>query len=342
MIVSDLVRVVMVACMLLVRTRGSVWVIYPLLFFETMMVAFFEPARSAVIPNIVAEDDVLVANTLSSATWSFDLAIGSVLGGIVAAWLGRDAVIVLNSLSFLISALLIGRMQFVESHADEASRHPEDRVAGWVSIRAGFRYITRDPKLAALVSLKGGVSIVGTSWVLFPVMAERVLTVPISGLSTARIGLIGMSLLMGARGIGALVGPLFASRWTGQREASLRMAVLFGFLLGAVGYLLLGNAPNIWLAFAVIIVAHSGTSTVWVFSTTLLHLNAENRFLGRVFGADLAISMLLLAAATWIAGQSIDHGISPRAVAIETGFAMFLPSGIWAMALRLWKSEKRV
>jgi hypothetical protein len=302
------------------------------------MVAFFEPARSAVIPNIVAEDDVIVANTLSSATWSFDLAVGSVLGGIVAAWLGRDAVFVLNSLSFLISALLIGRMRFVESHADAASRHPEDQAAGWSSIRAGFRYITHDPKLAALVSLKGGVSIVGTSWVLFPVMAERVFTVPISGLSAARVGLIGMSLLMGARGMGALVGPLVASRWTGQREASLRVAVLFGFLLGGVGYLLLGNAANIWWAFAVIILAHCGTSTVWVFSTTLLHLNAEDRFLGRVFGADLAISMLLLAAATWIAGQSIDHGISPRAVAVGTGIAMFVPSAIWAWALRLWRT----
>ena len=80
------------------------WIVYPLLFFETVMVAFFEPARSAVIPNIVAEEDVIVGNTLSSATWSFDLAVGSVLGGIVAAWLGRDAVFVLNSLSFLISA----------------------------------------------------------------------------------------------------------------------------------------------------------------------------------------------------------------------------------------------
>jgi hypothetical protein len=150
--------------------------------------------------------------------------------------------------------------------------------------------------------------------------------------------LIGMSLLMGARGIGALAGPLIASRWTGQREPSLRIAVLLGFLLGSIGYLLLGNAPNIWWAFAVIILAHCGTSTVWVFSTTLLHLNTEDRFLGRVFGADLAISMLLLAAATWIAGQSIDHGVSPRAVAIGTGVAMFLPSGIWAMALRLWRT----
>jgi predicted MFS family arabinose efflux permease len=337
MIVSDLLRAIIVACMLLVRTRGSVWVIYPLLFLETVMVAFFEPARNAVIPNVVAGDDVITANTLSSATWSFDLAIGSVLGGIVAAWLGRDAVFALNSLSFLISALLIGRMRFAESHADPASRHPEDHAAGWSSIRAGFRYIAHDPKLAALVSLKGGVSIVGTSWVLFPVMAERTFTVPVSGLSTARVGLIGMSLLMGARGIGALVGPLFASRFTGQHEPKLRSAVLVGFLLGGVGYLLLGNAPNIWWAFAVIILAHCGTSTVWVFSTTLLHLNTQDRFLGRVFGADLAVSMLLLAMVTWIAGQSIDHGVSPRMVAMGTGAAMFLPAAIWSMALRLWR-----
>src|SRR5215470_6695272 len=155
MIISDLVRVVIVGCMLLVRTAGSVWVIYPLLFFETVMVAFFEPARNAVIPNIVAEDDVIVANTLSSATWSFDLAIGSVLGGIVAAWLGRDAVFVINSLSFGASALLISRMHFLELHADLASRHPEDRAAGWFALRAGYRYIMHNPCLTALVCLKG-------------------------------------------------------------------------------------------------------------------------------------------------------------------------------------------
>ena len=331
MIVSDLVRMVIVACMLLVRTRGSVWVIYPLLFFETVMVAFFEPARNAVIPSVVAEDDVIVANTLSSATWSFDLAVGSVLGGLIAAWLGRDAVFVLNSLSFLASAWLISGMHFSETHADAAGRHPEDQAAGWSSIRAGLRYIVHDPKLAALVSLKAGVSIVGTSWVLFPVMAERVFAIPISGISPARAALFGMSLLMGARGLGALVGPLLATRWTGQLQTRLRIGVLLGFALGALGYLVLSNTPNIWAAAAVIVIAHSGTSTVWVFSTTLLHLNTEGRFLGRIFGADLAISMLVLAAATWIAGRAIDAGYSPRTVAMGTGIAMVVPVIIWAI-----------
>lgn len=339
MIVSDLLRMVIVACMLLVRTRGAVWVIYPLLFLETVMVAFFEPARNAVIPSVVAADDVIVANTLSSATWSFDLAIGSVLGGLIAAWLGRDAVFVLNSLSFLASAWLISRMHFAELHADAAGRHPEDRAAGWSSIRAGFRYIAHDPKLAALVSLKAGVSIVGTSWVLYPVMAERVFTVPISGIAPARAALFGMSMLMGARGIGALVGPLLATRWTGQRQTRLRIVVLLGFALGGLGYLALGDTRSIWAAAAVIVIAHCGTSTVWVFSTTLLHLNTEDRFLGRIFGADLAISMLVLAASTWIAGITIDAGVSPRAVAVGTGVAMLVPVILWALALRLWRAE---
>jgi len=339
MIVTDMLRMVIVACMLLVRSRGMVWVIYPLLFLETVMVAFFEPARNAVIPNVVEEGDVIVANTLSSATWSFDLAIGSVLGGMVAAWLGRDAVFVINSLSFAASAILISRMRFVESHADAANRHPEDQAAGWSSARAGFRYIVHNPKLAALVSLKGGMSIVGTSWVLFPVMAMRVYTVPISGITPERAALFGMSLLMGARGVGALAGPLFASHWTGQREPSLRIGVLLGFLVGGVGYMVLGVTHSLWAAVVVIVLAHSGTSTVWVFSTTLLHLNTDDRFLGRVFGADLAISMLVLAAASWAAGLAIDGGIAPRAVAVATGVAMILPAAMWGLALRLWRSD---
>ena len=116
--------------------------------------------------------------------------------------------------------------------------------------------------------------------------------------------------------MGALVGPLLASRFTGQHENRIRIAVLIGFIVGGVGYLVLGNTNSVWTAMAVIVLAHSGTSTVWVFSTTLLHLNTQDRFLGRVFGADLAISMLVLAAASWIAGQAIDSGVAPRTVAV--------------------------
>lgn len=76
MITADLARVGIVLCMLFVRSPGTVWIIYPLLFLETIMAAFFEPARTSVIPNICREDDVILANTLSSTTWSLNLALG--------------------------------------------------------------------------------------------------------------------------------------------------------------------------------------------------------------------------------------------------------------------------
>ena len=115
-------RFVVVLAMLFVRSRSTVWLVYPLLLAETTMAAFFEPARSAVIPNIAAESEVLVANTLSSATWSVNLLIGASVGGVVAAFFGRDTVFILNALSFLTSAVLIGGMRFAEPHAESARR----------------------------------------------------------------------------------------------------------------------------------------------------------------------------------------------------------------------------
>ncbi len=56
MITSDLVRMVVVLAMILVRSRSTVWLVYPLLLLETIMVAFFEPARNAVIPNITSRE----------------------------------------------------------------------------------------------------------------------------------------------------------------------------------------------------------------------------------------------------------------------------------------------
>lgn len=110
MIAADLVRCGVVLTMLLVRSPSMVWLVYPLLLAETTMAAFFEPARNAVIPNIASEREVLVANTLSSATWSINLMVGASIGGVVAALFGRNAVFILDALSFLASATLIAGM----------------------------------------------------------------------------------------------------------------------------------------------------------------------------------------------------------------------------------------
>ena len=338
MIISDLARAAIVGSMLLVRSRSTVWLVYPLLFLESVMWAFFEPARTAAIPNIASDEDLIVANTLSATTWSLNLVAGAALGGIALALLGRNASFVLNALSFLVSAFFLSRMHFEEPHAASFSKLRLRELLNYSPLVEGLRYVRQDARLFATVLVKTGLAQMGVSWVLFTVMGERVFPWRSPGLKPQQAAVLGMSFLMGARGVGALFGPLGAARWAGHRENRLRVGILLGFLAVALGYGVLGIAGSLAAACFWVVLGHCGGSTVWVFSTTLLQLNTDDKFRGRVFSAELGLSMLTLALGAYLTGLLIDRGIDPRAVAIGTGLVMLLPAALWAWTMRLWRT----
>jgi predicted MFS family arabinose efflux permease len=338
MIAADLARMVIVFAMLLVRSRSTVWLVYPLLLLETLMAAFFEPARTSVIPNVAAREDVLVANTLSSATWSVNLLVGASVGGVVAALFGRDTVFVLNALSFLVSAMLIRGMRFDEPHAQAAAPLRLRDAVDLSPVVDGIRYVRQDRRLLAAVCAKAGELMIGPSWVLFTVMGNGYFHVQVRGINPQRTAMLGMSLLLGARGIGAVIGPLFSARWAGRSGQRLQLGILLGYLIIGLGYFGLGWSPNIWAACGFIVLAHCGGSTVWVFSTTILQLNTEDRFRGRVFSADLGFSMLTIAIGAYVCGIFLDRGVSAQEVASATGIIMLLPALLWAWAM---KSDRR-
>ena len=336
MIGADVARFFVVLGMLLVRTRGMVWLVYPLLFIETIGAAFFEPAHSAVIPNLVPPDRVVRANALASVTWSFCLAAGAALGGAVAAWLGRDTVFVLNAISFLVSAWFIRGMKFEEPHTEAAPFYARELVT-FTPILEGLRYIGGDRRLLATVFVKGGIGLLGANNVLLPVLGERVFPLRWSGLDHSRQALLGMSMLMGARGLGALIGPLAAGTWAGESESRLRTGILAGFLAAGAGYCTLGFSPSAALAAGALVLAHAGTSMDWVFSTSLLQTYTDDRFRGRVFSADYGICTLAISASSYFGGLMLDHGVAPRTFAVGLGVAMAVPVAAWAASLRATK-----
>jgi predicted MFS family arabinose efflux permease len=335
MIAADVVRVFVVLAMLLVRSRSTVWLVYPLLLAETLMAAFFEPARSAVIPNIAARWEVLIANTLSSATWSVNLLIGASVGGVVAAFFGRNVVFLLNALSFLVSAMLIAGMHFSEPHAESAARLRPHDLVDFSPVLEGIRYVRNHRTLLPTVFAKAGELMIGPSWVIFTVMGAHEFAVHWRNVDTARGAMLGMSILLGGRGLGALAGPLIAARWAGRSDRRLQLGILFGYLTIALGYGTLGSSRTVWMAAACAMIAHAGGSTVWVFSTTLLQLHTDDRFRGRVFSADLGFSMLTIAAGAYLCGRLLDAGLSARSVATWTGVVMLVPAALWALAMRM-------
>ena len=107
MIAADVIRGVLMLGLLLVRRADQVWIAYVVTALAVSAQAFFEPARTATIPNVTSAEELLPANALSSATWSAMLAIGASVGGVVTAVFGRDVAFIVNSASFFISAMFI-------------------------------------------------------------------------------------------------------------------------------------------------------------------------------------------------------------------------------------------
>jgi MFS family permease len=339
MIGADIARFVIVLGMLGVRTPGMVWLVYPLLLLETVGAAFFEPAHSAVIPNIVQESDVLAANALSSVTWSFCLAAGASLGGVVAVLLGRDAVFLLNAVSFLVSAWLIRRMNFQEPHTAGLPSLCWRDLVDFTPIVEGVRYIRADGRLFATVFVKAGIGLLGANNVLLPILGEQIFPARFPGLDHSRGAMLGMSLLMGARGVGSLLGPLVSGRWAGSRQARMRSGILVGFLLAGGGYILLGTSTALIVAVLTVVLAHAGSSSNWVFSSTLLQVYTADRFRGRVFAADYGLCMLGISASSYLAGVAIDLGVPAQTFAVVIGLVMLIPAGAWAMALKATRRE---
>jgi len=159
MIFADWARALLVLGMLLVRTPGAIWFLYVLLVLVTIMWALFEPGRNALVPIIAGPKQRMVANSLSSATWSFNIAIGSALGGVAAAIFGRDTVFVLNALSFVASALLVSRIRVEEPHTGAAPPFRARDLADFTPIVEGIRYVRRDVRTLALMLVKCGLGL---------------------------------------------------------------------------------------------------------------------------------------------------------------------------------------
>jgi MFS family permease len=334
MIASDIGRMLIVLCMLLIRTKDKVWMVYPLLMAETLLAAFFEPARNAVVPNLVKREDVVVANTLSSTTWSVNLMVGATLGGVVAALLGRDAVFLLNALSFLASAALIGGMRFSEPHAEGGHPFRARELVDFSPILAGIRYVRSQVRLRSTILVKCGNLIIGPGWVLFTVMGQNEFAVRWRGMAPERGAFLGMSLLLGARGLGALLGPFLTASWAGHWRHRLEVAIFWGYLAAAAGYALLGISGHLWEACLCVVLAHFGSSIIWVFSTTLLQMQSDDKFRGRVFAADVSLFTITIAAGAYLAGRFVDWGFAARHVASVAGLLTLIPASLWGLAVR--------
>src|SRR5919199_6904965 len=330
MIASDIARALVVLGFLFVRRPEQVWMVYVLTVLQLGLSSFFEPARSAAIPSIVRERELVTANAISSVTWSAMLTLGAAVGGPVTGWFGTDAAFVIDSLTYVASALLIYSITLPRRRPREKRRLTAAKALGVTDSLEGLRYVWSRPRVLAVLLVKPAWGLGGGILTLLPVFGEKIF--PVAGRAA-----VGMGVLFAARGVGTAVGPVMTRRFYSETRQQMQRAIGVSFLVAGAFYVWFGSTASFALALLFLAVAHMGGSVLWVFSTVLLQATVEDEFRGRVFAAELMLMTLAMAASNYAAGEALDRfGYSPRAVAVFIGIFFMLPGALWFLTRRLW------
>ena len=336
MIITDLLRAVVVLGFLFVKRADQLWIIYVLTVFQLGLSTFFEPAKTAAIPSIVEDRELVTANAISSVTWSVMLTLGAAIGGLITGWFGTNAAFILDAFSYLLSAALIASIKVPKRKKRARQKLSLGRVLGVTETLEGVSYVKSRPRVLALLLVKPAWGLGGGILTLLPVFGERIFPV---GKSAAT----GIGVLFAARGIGTAVGPIVARRIAGEGETQIETSIGVAFIIGGIFYIAFGNAVGFVFALIVLGIAHCGGSILWVFSTVLLQQSVQDNFRGRVFAAELALLTLTMAASNYATGEFLDRlHYSPRTVTTAIGIFFLLPGITWFLTRRWWDKTEPV
>jgi Na+/melibiose symporter-like transporter len=304
MIAADLLLAAGLLPLLAVRGSGQVWIVFAVLIWEGAIEQFFSPAELAMVPRLVADDQLLAANALSGQVSNVSRLAGSALGGVIAATSGITGVSLADAASFAASAALLALVR-TSGTVGRQSTHGHRLGSVVADLRGGLLLVARHRLLRALMIFglitSVGEGIVGT---LFAPFFRHVL----HG-SSQEYGLF-----MAAQAIGGIVGGTVAAS-LGQRVPARHLlscgGIAFGLLDLAIFLYPLGYVA-LWPAMTGIIIVGLPGALTMAGLLTLYQQNTEDSHRGRVFGAFAAAEGIAVLTGTLAGGYlTRPFGIVP-------------------------------
>jgi MFS family permease len=283
------------------------------------------PAKKAALPQLVPAEHISTANALTGGTWSVMLAVGAALGGLATEWLGVTAALLIDGITFLVSAAIFYKLPALAPPA----RDDRDKT----SFVEGLRYLRRTPYVQALTCLKPFMSFANGAMVLIPIYG----TVAFGPGG----GALFIGLLYAARGFGAAVGSFAIRMIIGDQPRALRRWMVLAYLLMGGSLLYLAQAGSLLHAAIGFFGCAMGSGSIWVFSGTLLQLEADAAYHGRIFSLEFGVTTLVLAASAFSIGLALDWGLSlEEATTLAAGLTV-PPLLYWLAVLALMRHRDK-
>jgi MFS family permease len=371
MIATDLLRAVVALMFIVAGLMGSAWLVIVCSALNASLSMFFEAAKNASIANLVTPRELLTANVLMFSTRFLQYTLGSALGGLTAAQFGYDTAFVVNSLSFVGSALFIAlipassmrksiaaptnAMAEVDSRAIAEEQHAAP-AADPMSVEtqaslpiAGSELPSQQSQGRFWSDVREGLRFIWATPFVRGVILVNVGWATGGGMTAILFDRIGgrefaaggpgdwfVAALFSAGGVGVFFGMLLARR-IGQWTVQTRRAGLFiGWSLLAHGVLFSigGLMPTLTTMAIFVALSRLVLGAEFGVQETMMMRVLPDDYRGRVFTTDRSLEWTTMALATIVTGWLLTW-FSARSLMVASGLLSASPGLIWLVALWL-------
>ncbi|OYT58613.1 MFS transporter [Euryarchaeota archaeon ex4484_178] len=249
----------------------ELWHLMVLIFLLSSISRFFYPARNAMIPNIVKEEKLVEANSLSQMSYMLAVIVGPGLGAGLVALLGYTTTFIFDAASYLFSAFMILLIRYREK-IERSERK------AWGEMLEGFRYMAKNKAIRLIVTIFGLIMLViGGLNVIYTLYIRDVL----------HMDVVGLGILETLFGIGAILGSVLVGLLAGKIKNMhlISMGIIF------IGLLIFIMAIVPFFLVVIIVVMGIGAMNSLVSSPTnaILQKAVKDEYRGKIFGAQGAI-----------------------------------------------------
>lgn len=322
MVVSDLLRGAALAVMAVLSISGTIelWHLAVLMGVVGIGDAFFNPASTAILPDVVPEAELPQANALTGALRQMMVRlVGPALAGFVVAVAGPGLAFAVDSATFLLSSVAIFAIRTRPQIGREVKSGVRQTAA---DIGEGLRYVRGQPwiwatLLSAMLSL---LVFFGPVQVLVPFLVKNQLN----------MGPEALGFIFAVGGIGSIAMAFAIGQFGLPRKRVTAMYV--SWTLGVAGMATYGLMTDLWQALVASLITAAMFELGQVIWTTMLQQLVPRALLGRVVSLDWMVSIglvplsyALTGPAAEIFGAQTTMVVAALLGAVLMGFLLFLP-----------------
>ena len=292
--------------------RVQVWHVMILATMLGVVNAFDLPARQAFLIEMVGKGDLMNAIALNSTIFNGARIIGPAIAGILVAWIGEGWCFFANGVSFL--AVITGLLLMKLPPFQKLTK-PQPFLE---NIMEGIRFVRDTTPIRALLLLIGLVSLVAVPYtVLMPVFADRVL----------HGGARALGILMGASGVGAVLGALTLAAKKGLKGLSRWIpAASAGFGLCLV---LFSLSRIFWVSVVLLVPVGYGLMLQMSSTNTMIQAMVPDRLRGRTMAVYAMMFMGMAPIGALLSGAMAAHVGAPITVGVGGAIAI-IGAGLFA------------